>query len=197
MALSRKLARGFMLLVAAAMGGMLVLAVLKGVLQKDQRSRVESEPSDSEMKISEMEYVEMQEGRKFYVLKASEARYLQDRQKAILKTVRLTFFMEDGQEAFLNSEEGVFSPTTKNIELTQAVEAILPGGYRLTTDRAVYEHEKKTLSSETPIAFSGPDIQLKGGAWRFLIPERKGQVDGGVKAQVKLLPAGAGKVSGR
>jgi LPS export ABC transporter protein LptC len=197
MAFSRKLARGLVLLVAFGMAGMLVVAVLKGTSQKEQRSKVESEPSDAEMKITEMEYVEMQEGRKFYVLKASEARYLQEQQKTILKTVRLTFFMENGEETFLNSEEGVFYSSTKNIELYRAVEAILPGGYRLASDRAVYEHEKKTLLSDTPITMSGPDIQLKGGPWKFLIPERKGLVDGGVQAKVVLSPTKRPRGTGR
>lgn len=183
-------------MVAAAMGIMMGVAVVKGLLQKEQRTRAGGEPSDSQMMISQMEYVEMQEGRKFYVLRASEARYFQDQQKSILKAVRLTFFLENGEEAFLSSEEGVFFAATKNIEFMGAVESILPGGYRLTTDRAVYEHEKRTLSSDTPINVSGPDLELRGGSWRFLIPERKGQVEGGVRAQVTLLPAG-GKVAGR
>lgn len=189
MALSRKLARGLVLLIAIGMAGMLVVAVFKGASQKERRSGFEGEPSDAEMKISEMEYVEMQEGRKYYVLKASEARYLQERQQTVLKTVRLTFFMEDGEEAFLNSEEGIFHTSTKNIELLRAVEAILPGGYRLASDRAVYEHDKKVLLSDTPITISGPDLQLRGGHWKFFIPERRGLVDGGVQAEVIVSPA--------
>lgn len=189
MAFSRKLARSFILLVAVGMAGMLVVAVWKGTSQKEHRSTGDGEPSSGEMKISGMEYVEMQEGRKFYVLNASEARYFQDQQKTILKTVHLTFFMENGEEGYVNSEEGVLYSATRNIELTRAVEANLPGGYRLLSDKAVYEHEKKALLSDTPITVSGPDLQLKGGAWKFFIPERKGFVEGGVQAKVVLTPA--------
>jgi LPS export ABC transporter protein LptC len=197
MAFSRKLARGLVLLVAVGMAGMLVVAVLKGTSQKEHRSAGDSEPSNGEMKISGMEYIEMQEGRKFYVLNASEASYFQEQQKTILKTVHLTFFMENGEEGYVNSEEGVLYSSTKNIELTRAVEAILPGGYRLLSDKAVYEHEKKALLSDTPITVLGPDIQLTGGPWKFLIPERKGFVEGGVQAKIVLTPAKRGARAGR
>ncbi len=197
MALSRKLVRGLILLVAVVTAGMLVMAVLKGALQKDQRSGIESEPSDAEMKLSEMEYVEMQEGKKYYVLKATEARYFQAQQKTTLKAVHLTFFMDSGEEAYLSSEEGIFYSATKNIELVRAVEATLPGGYKLMSDRALYDSEKKTLYSETPVKLLGPGIELDGGAWKFLVPERKGFVDGGVRAKVVLSSNKGRKAAGR
>lgn len=197
MAFSRKLARSFILLVVVAMAGMLVMAVLKGTSQKEQRSGGGSEPSDAEMKLSQMEYVEMQEGKKFYVLKAAEARYFQAQQKTVLKAVHLTFFMDSGEEAYLTSEEGIFYSATKNIELLRSVEATMPGGYKLMSDKAVYDHEKKTLFSETPVKLLGQDIELDGGNWRFLVPERKGIVDGGVRAKVVFSPSKARKGAGR
>lgn len=186
---SRKVVRVLLLLIVLGASGILVFAVWKGMVQKDRQLEQASEPTEAEMKLTDMEYVEMQEGRRLWALKASEAIYQQEDQKTVLKSVHLTFFLEDGGEAYLESKDGVLYAGTKNIELWNEVRATFPRGYTLLSDRAYYEHQKSLVISEAPIQVTGPEFILTGQRWEFRIPERKGLVEGDVRARFVFLPA--------
>ena len=79
-----------------------------------------------EMKLTDMEFTEMQQGKKFWTLCASEAKYFQDEQRTALKTVHLTFHMEKDQDIQVESKQGTMYAGTKDIELRDSVRATLP-----------------------------------------------------------------------
>ena len=166
----------------------LVFGVWKGKGHREQVAAPPSESPEPEMKLTDMEYTEMQEGRRLWTLKASEARYFQDEQKTLLSMVLLTFFLEDGNEIHLESLRGILFAGTKNIELWDSVHAVMPKGYELSTDRAFYQHEMKKIFSETLISVSGPELQLEGQQWEYRIPEHMAVLEGGVKARLQFAP---------
>jgi LPS export ABC transporter protein LptC len=186
---SGKLIRLFLLLIVLATSGLLVFSIWKGVVQKDQRLDRVSEPAEADMKLSEMEYIEMQEGRRLWALKATEATYYQTEQKTLLKSVHLTFFLDDGGEAYLQSGEGALYAGTKDIELWNDVRATFPRGYELLSQRAYYEHQRRLIRSAEPIEVKGPDLDLTGRRWEYHIPERRGVVEGEVRALINSLSA--------
>lgn len=187
----RKLFQGAVLAVALGLSLLLVQGMWKGKRQKDQHQQavLVSEPADAEMKLTDMEYTEMQEGRKFWTLKASEAKYFQSEQKSLLSSVRLTFYLQEGEEIRLESNEGSLHAGTKNIELWNAVRVMLPRGYRLATERAFYEHGKQSIHSDVKVELDGPDVLLRGNRWEYRIPEHRAILDGGVRASLTLPPS--------
>jgi LPS export ABC transporter protein LptC len=190
--LSRKLAQGIVLAVALGVTAVLVTGILKGTAQKEQQQKdLLDDAPEAEMKLTDMEYTEMQGGRRVWSLKASEARYYQDDQKTQLKSVHLTFFFENGEEAYLESNQGVLYAGTKNIEVWDAVRAKLPRGYELATERAFYEHERKVIYSQSPIEISGSEVQINGSHWKYDIQEHKAAIEGEVRATFSFLPEDA------
>ncbi|MCU0574650.1 MAG: LPS export ABC transporter periplasmic protein LptC [Syntrophobacteraceae bacterium] len=184
---SGKLFRFLLLVIALATSGLLVLAVWKGVVQKDQRMEQVSESVEADMKLSDMEYIEMQEGRRLWALRATEATYYQAEQKTLLRSVHLTFFLDDGGEVYLESGEGALYAGSKDIELWNDVRATVPRGYELLSQRAYYEHQGRLIRSVEPIEVRGPDLNLTGRRWEYRIPERRGLVEGEVRARVNAL----------
>jgi len=197
MALSHRIAKAAILMVALGLTVVLGVGIWRGKVQQDRlESAAATEPvPEAAMRLADMEYTEMQQGRRIWTLKASEARYFQEEQKTELTAVRVTFFLENGEEVLLEGEEGILFAGSKNIELRKAVQAILPDGYVVTTDRAFYDHAVRTLSSETALELAGPDILLKGARWRYLFLEEMGVLEGGVTAKVVLLPSPTNSVS--
>lgn len=186
---SGRLIRLVLLLIVLGTSGLLSYAVWKGVVLKDQRLDRVSEPAEAEMKLTDMEYIEMQEGRRLWSLKASEATYHQAEQKTLLKSVHLTFFLEDGGEAYLDSRDGALFADSKDIELWNDVRAKFPRGFELLTERAYYEHGKRLVRSVEPIRVKGPELDLTGSRWEYRIPERRGVVEGDVRARFTILSA--------
>lgn len=185
---SRRLAQVVVLAVALGLSAVLIAGMWRGKLQKERQTVAVAEPSESEMKLTDIEFTEIQDGRRFWTLGAAEARYFQDQQKTMLKAVRLTFYLEEGGEIVLESQEGVLNAGTKNIELWNRVRATLPYGYEISTDRAYYEHTSKELYGDRPIQLAGPELQVTGNRWRCKIPEHEVSVEGDVKTKVMSIP---------
>lgn len=179
-----------MLVVALGLMSVLAMGIWKSKAQKANRTVPVSESSsEAEMKLTDMEYTEMQEGKRLWTLTASEAEYFQEEQQTRLASVRLTFFLESGEEIHLQSEEGLLSAGSRNIELWDSVKADLPQGYELLTDRAFYNHQQEVLSSSSSIRINGPDVQLQGSRWEYRIPEHRGMLEGGVQGSLLLAPS--------
>lgn len=139
---------------------------------------------EAEMKLTDMEFTEMQQGKKFWTLRASEAKYFQGEQKTALKTVHLTFHLEKDQQIQVESERGIMYAGTKNIELRDSVRAILPDGYVMTMEKASYDHSKKLVFADVPIHISGPGVEVDGNSWEYKIPDHVASLSGGVKVSL-------------
>lgn len=156
-------------------------------MQNGAESIPVEELSEAEMKLKDMEYTEMRDGKRLWKLKASEAQYFQDRQQTLLTSVQFTLFLQDG-EVVLQSPEGMLHAGSKNIELWDSIQVDFQKGYQLSTKRAHYDHERRRIQSETPIRLTGPDIDLKGARWEYDLLKSEGKVDGGVQVSVVLQP---------
>ena len=186
----RRVFQAGVLAVAVGLSLLLLQGIWKGKKQKEQQQAASvSEPAEAEMKLTDMEYTEMQEGRKSWTLKALEAKYFQSDQKTGLSSVRLTFYLEEGEEVRLESREGTLHAGTKNIELWGTVQVILPRGYLLTTEKARYEHARQVIFSDAMVQLTGPDVTLQGNRWEYRIPEHRAILEGGVRASMVLAPA--------
>ncbi len=194
MMVSRKLAQGIALTFALGLTVVLVVGIWKGRTQKELQEVQTTDKNDAEMRLSDMEYTELQEGKHLWTIRAAEAKYFQEEQKTHLSSVHITFFLEGGEEIQLQSQEGALYAGTKNIALRGAIHAVLPRGYQLSTEQAFYDHQKKTISSETPVHLGGPDIQLDGQRWEYRISENKAVVEGGVQGALVFLPSKKGPV---
>jgi LPS export ABC transporter protein LptC len=189
MMVSKKLLQSLALAVALGLTLVFIFGVWKGRTQKELQGVQTTDKSDAEMKLSDMEFTELQEGKRLWTIRAAEAKYFQEEQKTLLTEVHITFFLENGEEIQLTSQEGALHPGTKNIELWNAVQAVLPRGYRLSTERVFYDHQKQTLASDTQVKLAGPDVQLEGKVWEYRISENKAVVEGGVQGELIFLPS--------
>jgi LPS export ABC transporter protein LptC len=184
----RKVIQGSVLAFALGLTIVLVVGVWKGKNQKELQGVETTERSDAEMRLKDMEFTELQEGKRLWTLRAAEAKYFHEEKKTLLSSVRVSFFLESGEEIRLESQEGALHAGTKNMEMWNSVQAVLPRGYQLFTERVFYDYEKKAISSNTLIKLTGPDVQLEGKLWEFRIPENKAVVEGGVQGTLAFLP---------
>ena len=193
MTVSGRLFQGAALAFALGLTIMLIVGVWKGGSQKEQQAAVQTaDKSEAEVTLKDMEYTELQEGKRLWTIRAAEARYFQEEQKTFLWTVRIAFFLESGDEIQLESREGSLHAGTKNIELWDKVHAMLPRGYQLFTEYARYDHQQQTISSQALIRLEGPDVQVEGTRWEYRIPDYQAVVEGGIRGTLVFLPPKTG-----
>jgi LPS export ABC transporter protein LptC len=180
-----KLAQFFVIMVIVALILVLAAGIWKGKSRQTQQNAQQACPSDAEMKLTDMEFTEMQEGKRFWTLCASEAKYFQDQQKTLLQAVRLTLYLEKtGEEIHLESREGVLHAGTKDIDLSGNIRVALPREYVLTTEKAHYTHSNRMVESDDPVHISGPGLELDGNRWKYRIADHVAKVDGKVTASL-------------
>lgn len=153
------------------------------------------EKPDAEMKLTDMEYTEMEEGRRRWTIKASEVHYFQEERKTLLSLVDLVLFLENGDKIYLKSNKGIVYADTKNIDLWDSVRATVPDEYELRTEKASYRHEERVVFSSSPIRISGPELRLQGKQWKYMLSEQRTFLEGEVEATFTPNSPGAGQRS--
>jgi LPS export ABC transporter protein LptC len=180
-----KLAQFFVIMIIVALSLVLVAGIWKGKSRPVQQDAQQACPADAEMKLTDMEFTEMQEGKRFWTLCASEAKYFQDQQKTLLQKVHLTLYLEKtGEEISLDSREGVLHAGSKDIELRGNIHVTLPREYVLTTETAHYTHSSRIVESGDPVHISGPGLELDGDTWKYGIADHVAKVNGKVTASL-------------
>lgn len=172
-------------MIIVALSLVLVAGIWKGKSRPVQQDAQQACPADAEMKLTDMEFTEMQEGKRFWTLCASEAKYFQDQQKTLLQKVHLTLYLEKtGEEISLDSREGVLHAGSKDIELRGNIHVTLPRDYVLTTETAHYTHSSRIVESGDPVHISGPGLELDGDTWKYKIADHVAKVNGKVTASL-------------
>jgi LPS export ABC transporter protein LptC len=189
------IAKGMLLTGAILLGSVLVFGIWKGSRRSQEVEPVVAEPAQSQMTLAGIEFTEIEQGRKSWTLRASEARYFQEEQKTQLKEVQLVFYLNDGQELLLTSREGLLYAGTKDMELRGGIEATVPLGYQLSSENAFYGHQQQRIHSDAAIQVKGPALELEGSRWEYSLATQRAVIQGGVKATLSpnRLPASAAK----
>lgn len=186
MSKSKRVLQVGLLILALGLATIFGYGLWRGRSHEQAAGPADAPSTTAEMKLTDMEYTEMQQGRQLWTLTASEADYFQSEQKTALKNVKLTLYLADNRRVFLESVQGSLYAGSKNIELWDSVKAQLPDGYEVTTERAVYEHQAQTIGSREEICLKGPDVEIKGRQWQYHIKNLQGSMEGGVEATLSI-----------
>lgn len=185
---SRHVTQGIILTVVIGLSLVLAVGIWKGKHQPEKPMVEPSSGPEAQMSLTDMDYTEMEGGRRAWTLKADGAQYFQRRQKTHLNGVQLTLYMQNGDEIYMESREGILYAGSKNIELWGAIRAMLPQGYKMTTERIYYDAKARLIRSETPLHIDGPDGNLEGNHWEYRMDDQQAVVEGDVRASVILQP---------
>ncbi len=182
-----KIAQFFIIAVIAGVTMVLVAGVWKEKSRPVTHETPEACPPDAEMKLTDMEFTEMQQGKRFWTLCASEAKYFQDQQKTLLQTVHLTFYLDKSEEEIhVQSREGVLHAGTKDIELEGEIRAELPRDYVVTMAKAHYDHKNRIVQSDEPVHISGPGLEMDGARWEYEMADHVAKMGGKVRASLVI-----------
>jgi len=177
---------GLTAIVALVLVGALVFGFWKGESRRRNRATiVQDDVPASEMKLTDMEYTEVREGRRLWKLNASEARYDSESQKTLLSNVHLILYTKEGEPIVLESREGRLHAGTKDIDLWGDVKARLARGdrsYELVTESAHYRHGDGVIHSEAFTRITGPDMTLQGNRWTYFLAAEQAVMEGSVQA---------------
>jgi LPS export ABC transporter protein LptC len=99
------------------------------------------------------------EGRTEWSLDAATAQYQLTEKKVLLTDLSVTFFTRDDQKAYLTARHGEVMTESHDMEAHGDV-VIYNDAYRLETDKIVYSHGPRIISSAGPVKITGQAGEL-------------------------------------
>jgi len=123
------------------------------------------------------------DGKKEWSLEAGSAHYIENENKAVLKDLFITYFLEDNREVYLNADQGILNTDTNDIEFSGNV-VIRNEEYRLKTEQLSYKHKRRLIFTDDPVHISGDAADLTGDSLTYDLKVNKIVLSGNVTAAI-------------
>jgi LPS export ABC transporter protein LptC len=144
------------------------------------RSAVDSLPAiaaevtskDGNLTLNNFEYRDVKKGNARWTVWADTATYFEDRKETVLDQVKAVFFLKNGGQVELLGERGVLHTDTNNMEVSGNVGVSFGTGYKLTTDRLLYDRDKELIHTSEEFVLKGQGLTTKGQGMRLEIEKK-------------------------
>jgi LPS export ABC transporter protein LptC len=123
------------------------------------------------------------DGKPAWRMDAGSVRFVEDREEAFFKDISIVFFLETGEEIFLTAKEGILKTDSNDIEVNGDV-VIRNADYRLETKTISYGHEKRMITSNVPVAISGPAFNLTADSLQIDLNKKAAEFKGNIKGNI-------------
>ncbi|MBI5681930.1 MAG: LPS export ABC transporter periplasmic protein LptC [Deltaproteobacteria bacterium] len=131
-------------------------------LQKGVKDISPQTPSNADVVISKIHYIEDKDGKKEWELEADSAQYFQGGDVTELEDVKITFYSKDGKIYEAKGKRGKLMNETKDVELTGDVVVTSNNGYKLTTTSLNYTSSKRQITTKERVFLTGSKIYAEG-----------------------------------
>jgi len=160
-----------------------VFLLLKGLDFRDRPEAVlavlGNEVGDSQL--SAIHHVAKRDGVQEWTLDAASARYEKEKNRTVLEEVSVTFFTEDGATVHVTGAEGILYTDTMNIDVSGNV-VVSAGSRELKTRLLHYDHDKRSVFTDTPVVITDEGVRLAGNSMKFSLSKQEGALWGDVEA---------------
>lgn len=189
MSVSKKLRAVLIVVMIAILGGVTAIFLTYRTPAPTQEAEIAPADTGAEVSIGKVHHVSTKDGVVQWSLDAKSAQVVDKGKKVILEDVAVTFFMEDGQKAFLTADRGYLRASTSDIDVTGNV-MLRYQNYTLETDLLKYRHKKRLVFTKTPVLISDALSHLMADSLYFDLNSNKtyfkGNIEGFLSGKFKL-----------
>lgn len=135
---------------------------------------------DAQLSIDRVRQTATKNGVREWHLDAGSAQYNNESQRALLKDLSVTFFLKDGNKLDMTARQGTVKTDTNDISATGDI-VVVYEEYRLNTERLQYEHDRRVISTQTPVNIRGKAFDLRADTMSFDLDTNRTVLTGNVK----------------
>lgn len=170
----------------------LTTVIYRHLQQRSPEEILSMLPKDIDLALEDLHYTQNEDGRRRWTLDADKAEYQRDSSLAKLETVKLLIY-NTGQfgDITLQANQGQLTQETRQVEVWGNVILATGRGDQLFTERLHYDDQIRQLSTEEPIRFLSPQLELTGTGLQIDIDQGRILVKDNV--WTLLYPAGVEK----
>ena len=144
---------------------------------------IEAIPEGTNIVLGEVRHTAVREGRKEWVLEASSAQYSETSKEAVFNDVKVTFFMDDGGEVYLEGQKGTINTASNDMQVVGDVR-VLKDDQTLMTERIDYNHETRYLTSPSEVRILGRNFDLRADRMQVDLATETALFTGAVEGKI-------------
>lgn len=115
--------------------------------------------------ISQFSFTQTKGDKVQWQVDAKEARLFEQDKRALLETVAVTLFGQQGKELTVQGDEGTLDTNTKNFVLANRVEPLVvhtESGYTIYTNHLAWTDETREIQTKDPVRIVGHGLEITG-----------------------------------
>ena len=175
----KKLSVILIILILVAIGTVIAIFIGFRQISSAPEMLVSSIQDGANLSLGKIRQTATRDGRKEWSLEAGSAHYIEDKDKAVLKDLSITYFLENNQEVYLNADSGILNTSTNDIEFSGNV-LVRNKDYRMKTEQLHYKHKRRLIFSDVPVNISGQAAEISANSLTFELETNKIVLSGDV-----------------
>ncbi len=168
-------------LIGLMLGGLALGLVRFRDLKKNPEAVLALLPENSDVRLNNIHHVATRDGVREWTLDAESVRYKKSENISVFKDVIVTFFLKNGEAVQVTGNDAVLLTDTKNMEISGDV-VVRNGSNQMETQRLLYDHDNRSIFTDTPIIVRADGIRLTGNNMVFSLANEQVTVWGDVDA---------------
>jgi LPS export ABC transporter protein LptC len=136
---------------------------------------------NADISLKKINHVATKDGKKEWAFKSDEVIFSANEKKAEVKSLYLTFFLQNGIEANLTANNGVLNYETNNIEAFGNV-IVTDGSYILKTEHIFYNNKNKIIASKDAVKIMGTYFNISANSMILNIDKGSAELNGDINA---------------
>jgi LPS export ABC transporter protein LptC len=131
------------------------------------------------MAIGRMQQSASRQGILQWDLEAANARYLEESNQMVLEKPEVLFYTKDKRSVRLTAARGLLNTRTNDIEASGGV-TVQSAPYTMTTERMLYRHDTRIISSQAPVTVRSGTEQIKADKMEIDLNTQRVHMQGNV-----------------
>ncbi len=155
-----------------------------GTEPKKTEESPKTDEGTASIEAENIKYTESKDGKIVWEIEAGKAEFYKEEEKTEFDKINVTFFYQDEYQLKLFGNKGILNNDTKNIIIKDNVVLEFADKYKLETDTLNYTTKTDEITTDDPIAVTGPDINFTGKGLIFNLSKEELFVNSDVVANL-------------
>lgn len=177
---TQKLIKYALIAVATLAVTALIVVFIQSKKESSQSVQLSKTATKALMRLAKIHQTATREGKMEWELDAESAQLEPDTGKMLLNSPTIEFYMQDGQKVYLCAKLGVLDTRSNDMQVQGNVQ-LQNDRYTLSTEALAYDHDDRTLTSNTPIFIKSRAFDLRADTMTYNLNTNLAQFDGQVE----------------
>jgi LPS export ABC transporter protein LptC len=142
---------------------------------------------DADIQIRNFAFIQTQEGRNEWEIKAQKAEMFEKRKEAVLERLEVRFTSPEGYGMTFHGQQGRLDTEKRDFEVfsgDQAIEVVFNNGYKLLARSFKWTNQEQMILTTDPIEIQGPGLKIQGQGLEASLASQEIKVLSNVRAVV-------------